>query len=375
MLDSTLSTCEKFLFDHLLPNWSEHGIDAEQGYSYESLNHDWSRNSVGRLRLLTQCRQLYTFSHACKLKEDSPWRDKLMPLFEFIISHYYLDDRWIFSLNDDLTVKDEQSDAYALAFVLLSFSHYYQLSGDQRALSYMKQTHQFLMANMQAKAGGFYEAYPVDLTQVRRQNPHMHLLEGYIAAYQASQDAQYKQSIEFLLSLAHEHFYDKNSRTLREFFTNDWQIHPEIGHQVEPGHHFEWVWLLYQAYQICPDPVHLELAQQLFSTGTRHGMSEDGGIYNQIDANTYVPLDEEKRIWPITEYLKAITVMPIGKEEKQLRLAKALEFMQQHYLLEDGRWNEYLDKENNAKDFPLPGTSSYHIFLGLVEVLTWQQSN
>ena len=46
-----------------------------------------------------------------------------------------------------------------------------------------------------------------------------------------------------------------------------------------------------------------------------------------------------------------------------------------HYFIENGRWNEYLDADNQPKDFPLPGTSSYHIFLGLAEVIRWQQSH
>ncbi|MBJ7536843.1 AGE family epimerase/isomerase [Marinomonas transparens] len=375
MLNSTLSSCQGFLFKQLLANWSHYGIDAEQGFSYESMNHDWTRNEVGRVRLLTQCRQLYTFSHAYQLTQESDYQSKLTPLFDFIVAKYFKDERWIFSLNDDLSIKDTQSDAYALAFVLLSFSHYFQATGDDQALPYMKLTHQFLEEKMQAQSGGFYEAFPVDVTQVRRQNPHMHLLEGYIAVFNATQDDTYKQAIQSLLSLALEHFYDSKTKALREFFTSDWKAHPEIGNQVEPGHHFEWVWLLYQANKILPNTSYIELAQHLWTTAIRHGMADNGGIYNQIDANSYQALDKEKRIWPITEYLKAVTVISIGQEEKQHRLESALTFMQRHYFLDNGRWNEYLDEYNQAKNFPLPGTSSYHIFLGLAEVLTWAQTN
>ncbi|REG87002.1 AGE family epimerase/isomerase [Marinomonas pollencensis] len=375
MLNSPLTSCKSFLFDQLLANWAKHGIDQELGFSYESMNHDWSRNQVGRVRLLTQCRQLYTFSHAVSMGDNEQWRAKLLPLFDFIIEHYFQDERWIFSLNDDLSIKDTQSDAYALAFVLLSFSHYYTLTKDPRALSLMHKTHIFLMENMQAASGGFYEAFPVDPEQLRRQNPHMHLLEGYIAAYDATQDDTYKAQISALLKLALKHFYDKKTKTLREFFTLDWHPHPTTGNQVEPGHHFEWVWLLFQANRILPNSEYTELAQQLWRTATRYGFASNGGLYNQIDGNSYQPLDEEKRIWPITEYLKAITVMPIGKEEKVLRFTEALNFLQNHYFIENGRWNEYLKANNQPKDFPLPGTSSYHIFLGLAEVIRWQQSH
>jgi mannose-6-phosphate isomerase len=201
----------------------------------------------------------------------------------------------------------------------------------------------------------------------------MHLLEGYIAAFETTQDQDYKKTIESLLSLAFEHFYDKNTKTLKEFFTKDWDNDPATGNQVEPGHHFEWVWLLYQANRLLPNPDYTDLAQQLWITATRHGLAKNGGIYNQIDSETYLPIDKEKRIWPITEYLKAITVVPIGKEEKIDRLETALDFIQQYYFLPNGRWNEYLNENNTPKKHPLPGTSSYHIFLGVTEVLRWSE--
>ncbi|GAB3480799.1 AGE family epimerase/isomerase [Marinomonas epiphytica] len=373
MLNNSLATCREFLFDQLLENWQNNGLDQEKGFSYESLKHDWSRNKVGRVRLLTQCRQLYTFSHALSLKPNAEWQARLTPLFDFIIEYYLVDGRWIFSLDDELNVLETKTDAYALAFILLSFSHYYQVSNDQRAISLMKDTHHFLVEKMSAPSGGFYEAYPVDTQQVRRQNPHMHLLEGYIAAFQTTQDEAYKTVIQSLLELALEHFYDKESKSLLEFFQADWKPDPQTGHQVEPGHHFEWVWLLYQANKILPNQEYLELAQQLWSTAVRYGMGSNGGVYNQISNQGYQALDKEKRIWPITEYLKAITVLPIGKDEKCHRIENALAFMQEYYFLENGRWNEYLTQDNHPKDFPLPGTSSYHIFLGVTEVLTWAQ--
>ncbi|KZN12961.1 AGE family epimerase/isomerase [Marinomonas sp. TW1] len=374
MLESAILDCQSFVFNKLLPQWAKHGLNQKQGYSYESLNLDWSINAIGRVRLLTQCRQLYTLSHASLLQEDKALQSKLKPLFDFIISQYFIDGRWIFSLNDDLSPQKTESDTYALAFVMLSFSSYYQCSQDNQALDYIEKTHHFLNHDMLANNGGFYESYPLDISQTRRQNPHMHLLEGYIAAFKVTQKEAYKQTIQSLLTLALTHFYDEKTKTLREFFHHDWQLHSEKGSQIEPGHHFEWVWLLFQANQIIPHSDHTDLAQSLWITATRHGMANNGGIYNQIDAETYQPLDREKRIWPITEYIKAITVMPIGLEEKKHRLDAALSFMLQHYLLDDGGWNEYLDKDNIPKDYPLPGTSSYHIFLGLIEVLRWSEA-
>ena len=373
MLNSSLFTCQSFVFKELLQNWARYGINKDLGFSYESMNHDWTVNSIGRIRLLTQCRQLYTFSHAHQLEPTLEWHKTLTPLFNFITNHFFQEGRWIFSLNDDLSIQEERSDAYALAFVLLSFSYYYQVTKNDKALHYMKETHCFLLKSMQAKTGGFHESFPVDMQEIRRQNPHMHLLEGYIAAFNSTQDKEYKEIIESLLTLTLERFYDKKTHTLREFFSSDWKSHSVTGNQVEPGHHFEWVWLLYEANKIIPNTDYTDLAQHLWSTATRYGLAPNGGIYNRIDSNTYQPIDKEKRIWPITEYLKAITAIPIGKEEKNYRIEIALDFLKNYYLLKGGRWNEYLNEDNTPKDYPLPGTSGYHIFLGITEVIRWSK--
>mgnify|MGYP001440439155 CR=1 FL=1 len=371
MPDSLIKNSQVYLFDKLLAQWLKHGIDSELGYSAESLNHDWSVNPVGRIRLLTQCRQLYTFSHAYTETNKTQWLQPLKPLFEFILSKFWVDDAWIFSLNDDLTVKDTHSDAYALAFVLLSFSYYFEASQDPRALEYIERTHLFLQNNMACQNGGFLEHFPSTEDSVRRQNPHMHLLEGYLAAYKATQKQAYKEEIKKLLDLMTKVFFDASSNSLIEYFHQDWSVHEIFGVGIEPGHHFEWIWLLHQAYKLFPNQHYLDIASLLWKKAQNHGFDPRGGIYNQIHATTGDIRDAEKRIWPMTEYLKALCAHQPTAPETLLKINESLEFLFSHYLAEDGAWHEYLDAQNQIKEYPLPGTTSYHIFLGLIEVINW----
>lgn len=368
--------CHDFIFEKLLKKWSKFGINSTYGYSEESLTKEWKPNPVGRIRLLTQCRQLYTFSHAYQLTKNTQWLSLLTPLYNFILKHYLIEEqdsdndkaiqRWRFSLDDELQPQDNSTDAYALAFILLSFSFYYKATGDKSALIHIKGVDSFLNRYMSAKNGGFYEAYPIDIHTQRRQNPHMHLLEGYIAAFNTTQDIQYKEQVIKILQLFKTRFYDDKHHSLLEFFDSNWNPDQQIGHHIEPGHHFEWVWLLHQAYKIQPDPSYLDIAKALWEKACAYGFDPQGGIYNQIDAFSGTAIDKEKRIWPITEYLKAACVQADNPTEA---VNKALEFAFDYYLLEDGGWNEYLDSNNKPKIYPLPGTTSYHIFLGLAEVL------
>ncbi len=374
MLDSLINDCQDYLFDNLLSKWLKHGLHADLGYSYESLNHDWSVNHVGRIRLLTQCRQLYTFSHAYIETKDEKWLSAIKPLFNFITSHYWLDESWIFALNDDLTIKDSHTDCYALAFVLLSFSFYFEASKDKQTLEFIERTHLFLQEKMACQNGGFLEAYPGDQESVRRQNPHMHLLEGYLAAYKITQNKAYKVEIEKLLLLMKARFFDRTSNSLIEFFNADWSKKETLSAQIEPGHHFEWVWLLHQATEIFPNENYVEIADALWTKACEYGFDPKGGIYNQIHAETGLPLDLEKRIWPLTEYLKALCAHLPNCPSTQKKVVKTLEFFFRHYLKKDGSWDEYLDKNNQPKPHPLPGTTSYHIFLGLIETINWSKS-
>lgn len=374
MLDSLIKDSHHYLYDNLLSQWLKHGLDPELGYSYESLNHDWSVNPVGRTRLLTQCRQLYTFSHAYLETQDKQWLQPLKPLFDFILSRYWVDNAWAFSLNDDLSLKDRHSDCYALAFVLLAFSYYFDATKDKRALESIEHTHIFLKTKMTADNGGFLEQYPTSKDLIRRQNPHMHLLEGYLAAYKLTQSQAYKDEIKNILDLMEAYFFDATSDSLIEYFNDDWSVHPSLGLSIEPGHHFEWVWLLHQAHDIFPDKQYLAIADLLWHKACTYGFDPQGGIYNQIHAQTGSVLDAEKRIWPITEYLKALCAHKPKDAQTQQHLKRTLEFFLQHYLVKGGSWNEYLDAQNNTKPHPLPGTTSYHIFLGLTEVLKWYKA-
>lgn len=380
MLVDSLTQCRQYLFEQLLAKWRVHGLHPTLGYSFESLNHDWRINPLDRLRLLTQCRQLYTFSHAYLFTGDKQWREPLDALFDFIVARFFIQPegeiakRWIFSLNDQLQVKDTQSDCYALAFVLLSFSYYFKATGNQTALLLIDETHQFLQSKMRSPAGGFLESYP-DNGATRRQNPHMHLLEGYLAAFEVNGNVEFKEQIKILLDLLTKHFFDQQHACLLEFFNDDWTAHSQEGHRVEPGHHFEWIWLLHQADKLFPDAGYLIIADALWQTACEYGFDPKGGIYNQIDAQSRTIIDAEKRIWPITEYLKALCVHAADDLQTERKVIDTLDFVFSHYLNADGSWHEYLDAENRPKTHPLPGTSSYHIFLGLVEVLNWAQEH
>src|SRR3546814_11907533 len=104
----------------------------------------------------------------------------------------------------------------------------------------------------QARAGAFDgyserqvargEALPLP----RRQNPHMHLLEAFLALYEASGEAHWLARAQSIHDLFRRHFLQPGQ--LVEFFDADWREVPQNGRAGDlrprdPGPFFHSAWL------------------------------------------------------------------------------------------------------------------------------------
>ena len=233
-----------------LPLWGQKGVDPKGGF-WEALNMDASPKPDMLRRVRVQARQCYVYAHAAhlgwyadaKAVADHGW-DYLTTKgmggakdhgFDFAgIAHL---------LNPDGSVHDGMRDTYAQAFLVLSSAWRYKAFGDSGALEMLTRITDFLEQNLRATNAGFIEGLPA--SSLRRQNPHMHLFEAFIAAYEATKNKRYLDLACEIYELFEAHFIDAESGLLREFFTQDWRADPKTGHLTEPGHLMEWAWLLH----------------------------------------------------------------------------------------------------------------------------------
>jgi len=105
----------------------------------------------------------------------------------------------------------------------------------------------------------------------------------------------------------------------------------------------------------------LPLAASLFERGTAVGVDpEHGGIFDQVDVGGAVLLDS-KRLWPQTEYLKALAV------RGDLRaLETALGRCWEHYRdSTSAGWREQLARDGTPVSERMNATSVYHVWTGL----------
>ena len=232
-----------WLFEETLPLWSTVGVDRRYGGFHEALAFDRSP-LVKPKRTRTMARQIYAFAVARARGWDGPAGELIAHAIEFLTRNGRTErGGWVRTFNVDGSVADATEDAYDHACVLLALAHAH-LCGNPDALRLGKETFAFLDAHLEdRRLSGFLETAQGEGS--RRSNPHMHLLEAFLAWHTATGDAEHLRRAERIVDLFRSRFFDADTWTLGEFFDEDWL--PEDGERgswTEPGHHFEWASLL-----------------------------------------------------------------------------------------------------------------------------------
>lgn len=374
-LTSIFETCEKVW----VPKWFDEFSNPNGGF-YERLDVDNAPINLPR-RLLTQCRQIMVYSKYHDRYPNPEIANKIRDTFRFMISSYQSSHLggFHFSLNEESRVHDSKYDLYGHAFVILACAAYYNAFHNTEALEVAKNTLTFIKSHFQLKtAPGLTEALDENLQpipSIRRQNPHMHLMEACIYMYEASKDVAYIDTADEMFSLFYSHLYV--DKTIREFFDEQLNPHEEKGHIVEAGHHAEWVWLLARYQEIKGHQIDQATATmtQLFSWVAKYGFDkEQDGIYNSQNLQGHA-IDSEKRIWPVFETLRAAAALSSSAHSTNCQndvISHTTDLIRR-YVQENGIWTEMMTRGLTPQSDFRPGTTPYHIYLPLLETCTKYQ--
>ncbi len=371
---------DDYLFRELLPLWAEHGWDRLHGGFFERLEADHSPSPLEHRRLTVCGRQLYVFSEAARLRPGTGHEDVAHRIYDYLVRRFW-DHRfggWFFTVALDGSPLDTGKDLYGHAFAMFGLAHYFQSFRRREALEIARETGHLLGRHLRLPAGWFASRAQQDWSiadHTLKQNPHMHLLEAYVALARANDEPAFREEAAALAELFQRHLFDAKAGILGEFFDERGRPHAETGNLVEPGHHFEWYWLIYEGSAFWHDARMLPAAERLFAWAERHGVdAEHGGVFDALDRQGHVVKDS-KRIWPQCERIKAYTLRARAKlpraegDAARARLAALVEFLFAHYLLADGGWREVLDRKLEPQTTALPATTPYHLFLALSEAL------
>ena len=351
-----------WLNEQAFPLWYERGVDWDRGGFFECLDFNTLQCSKDFRRLRVVTRQIYVFSAAHRLGFKDGQR-AVEHGISFLLNRAKLDGGGFanrFDLNGNII--DHKLDLYDLAFCLFALAHGYQTLNEPSLKREAVRLATFIHQKMLHPAGGFVESIPASFP--RRQNPHMHLLEAAIEWLSISKDDVFLMISREILSLFYNKFYFSRVGCLLEFFDED--LIPPAGreHRVaEPGHQFEWFWLL-KRFESVADEVLLDY-QKLYDFGRNFGLcAEDGLLFAQVFEDGS-PDAGHVRLWPHTEWLKAELLairapQPTRVIEAWQAIKKFLDCPRK------GLWFENWDRE--IRQFivePSPASSLYHLTLSI----------
>jgi mannose-6-phosphate isomerase len=200
-------------------------------------------------------------------------------------------------------------------------------------------------------------------------NPHMHLLEAALAWGEVDADPAWPELADRIVALCLLAFIDPQTGALREYFGPDWRPAPAPdGRIVEPGHQFEWAWLLRRWGLTRRRPDAHAAAARLFQIGTEFGVDRGRGVAFDALRDDLTPLDGSARLWPQTERIKAAVVLAGDAEDqtqRSLLLAEAVAAAKGLVLYLEtpvrGAWRDKLDPSGVFLEEPAPASSLYHI--------------
>jgi mannose/cellobiose epimerase-like protein (N-acyl-D-glucosamine 2-epimerase family) len=140
---------------------------------------------------------------------------------------------------------------------------------------------------------------------------------------------------------------------------------------VEPGHHYEWIWLLgwyAHSAEAMGRPAQPELrhvSEALFEFADRFAIdSVTGLVVNSVWSDGELR-DGGFRLWPQTERLKAEARRRHAAAD---HLARAIIALGTHFEgVRPGLWIERLDAGGHAGGDPAPATSLYHLTAALTD--------
>jgi mannose-6-phosphate isomerase len=264
----------------------------------------------------------------------------------------------------DGKVGDPRFDLYNQAFALLAYASgqhtFGEADGWRRQAVALRTT---LEQSYAHPLGGFIDDHAGAPPQ--RSNSHMHLLEAALAWIAVDDDPAWRRLADRIASLCLEKFIDPASGALREFFADDWSPASGVeGRICEPGHHYEWAFLLDQWARLTSrnEP---EVVPRLIAFADSRGIDARRGVaVNAVLADGSIH-DPVARLWAQAERIRAYLARRRAHDEVAAAIKGLRRFLDTPT---QGVWFDRLAPDDVFFLEPARATSLYHIVGAVAEL-------
>lgn len=368
--ERTSSSLRAWLLNSALPLWWSHGADREAGGFHERLTQEGKPTGEARRGRLHP-RQAYSFATGHELGWSVHASAAIRHALAFFLRHYRRSDGLFLKA---VGAKGEPGDhnivLYDQAFALLGLASGYRLLRDDSLRQHAVHTLDAIHVHLRHATHGFKETPAGDTPLLS--NSHMHLLEAALGWIDVDAHPRWHAFAAEIVALASADFIDPGTGFILEFFDPHWQpIRDPAIQRIEPGHQFEWAWLLSRWSAYADDQSAQQQAIELFERAESHGIDRTRQVAINALTSTATVLDANARLWPQTERLKA-ALIAAEFTNNQRYWAIALESAQTlaRYLEvpRAGLWRDTLTAAGEFLEEPAPASSLYHIAAAIAQL-------
>jgi mannose/cellobiose epimerase-like protein (N-acyl-D-glucosamine 2-epimerase family) len=362
-IDAESAALRAWLMDIALPFWWERGADRISGGFHEAIDLAGHPMRLPH-RARSIARQAFSYCEAGRLGWTGPWGEAAQHALQYLCKYFLNSEGLVISVVDvDGRVSDARVDLYNQAFALLAFAAAYRAFG--RAPEWRDKAARLrtaLYQNHRNSSGGFFDP---QTDAPHAANPHMHLFEAALAWRELNDDPAWKQLADDIAQLSLHKFIDPASGALREFFDKNWSPVPGIAGQIcEPGHHYEWAFLLdrwaARAGRERPSAVSM-----LVAFADRYGFDRARGVAMNATLSNGTIYDSVARLWAQAERVRAYLVTERAPADVLAAIRGLRRFLTTSV---PGLWFDQLKPDGNFVHEPARATSLYHI-IGAVDAL------
>jgi cellobiose epimerase len=344
-------------YDNILAYWIKHAPDNDYGGFQGKINNTNEVAKQAPKGVVLNCRILWTFSAAYRLKRTENLLTISNRSFNYIQDYFCdLDFGGLFWLVDySGRPLDSKKQIYAQAFGIYALSEHFRSTGTPPAremaidLFELIETHSYDKKHL-----GYIDAFSRDWKEIqdlrlsekdanekKTMNTHLHIVEAYANLYRIWPDSILKKRIVELLEIFSTYIIDKNTGHLRLFFDEKWTSKTDL---ISFGHDIEAAWLLLEAAQVIKEKNLVEkyssIAVSVADAVLKQGIDKDGGIWYEYEPS-HQKLINEKHWWPQAEaMLGFFNAWEISGDKKFLEASlKSWDFTKNHILdKKNGEW-------------------------------------
>ncbi len=365
------SEARQWLFEACFPLWAQ-TWDPASGLFAETLGLDYSKTQTPITRIRVQARQVYVFAEAMRLGWDKTAAQERVEAGIATLCTTARRNDGLMGRSLSLStgkLADDTADLYDTAFALMAFANAAMVLPDPAPA--LKAAHNVLKAldlhMRDARNGGYSEALPAP--DRRLQNPHMHLFEALLCLHQIDPNGGHDKRSADILSLFLHRFTAGEGRLLGEIFKPDWsEPEGDAAMHIEPGHQFEWVWLLHTHARQHAAPLPPE-ARKLYAFAVST-TDQDGRAMQGITRRGVVT-DGSRRTWPQTEALKAHLALLEATNDPAYSAPACATFdiLMDEYLTPEGGWIDHYAEDGAILAHDMPASTGYHVVLAFAELI------